>query len=199
MEFDVDTTCPWAVSWTVREPMRRSSHALAADGQVWLVDPVDCPEALAAAEKLGTVTGVVKLLDRHPRDCQTLAERYGAGLHELPGQLPGTPFECFSMVRAPGWKEMALWWPEHEALLVAESVGTGPYFAVAGRPAGIHPMLRVRPPGALRAHRPRHLLPGHGPPLHRGADVALADALSRSRRDLPRAMAAAVGAYLPGR
>lgn len=185
----------WAVTWTVDEPMARSCHALAHDGRVWLVDPLTDDEALTAAEALGDVAGVIQLLDRHNRDCAELARRYGVPHLRLPEQLPDTPFEVLKTVWLPGWRELALWWPAQAALVVSEAVGTGAYFALAGRPAGIHPMLRPHPPGALREHRPDHLLVGHGPSLHEGAAAALDEALARSWRDIPRVPLAMVRAY----
>lgn len=194
----LDDALAWAVTWTVAEPMERSSHALATDGRVWLVDPVADEAALGAAEALGEVTAVLQLLDRHPRDCATLAARYGVPHHRLPDRVPDSPFELSRMVWLPGWREVALWWGEHEALVVPEAVGTASYFAVAGRPLGIHPLLRAKPPDALRRVRPQTLLVGHGPALHQGAPTALDEALTRSRRDAPRATVAAIKAFAPG-
>ena len=175
--------------------MARSCHAIAHEGRVWLVDPLTDDEALDAAEALGQIAGVIQLLDRHDRDSETLARRYDVPYLRLPEQLPDTPFAVSRMVWLPGWRELSLWLPSQSALVVAESVGTGAYFALAGRPAGIHPMLRLRPPGGLRAHRPRHLMVGHGPSLHEGAAEALDEALARSVKDIPRVPAAMVRAY----
>ena len=127
--------------------MARSCHALAHEGRVWLVDPLTDDEALDAAEALGEVAGVIQLLDRHNRDCEALARRYDVPHLRLPEQLPDTPFEVLRTVWLPGWRELALWLPSQSALVVSEAVGTGAYFALAGKPAGIHPMLRLRPPG----------------------------------------------------
>ncbi len=194
----LDETLPWAVTWTVDEPMERSSHALVADGRVWLLDPVADEAALDAAEALGEVTAVLQLLDRHPRDCATLAARYGVPHYLLPQRVPDSPFEVRRMVWLPGWREVSLWWSDQRALVVAEAVGTASYFAVAGRRLGMHPMLRALPPGALRLFAPRVLLCGHGRALHEDAASALDEALSRSRRDVPRAALAAVRAFSGG-
>lgn len=172
--------------------MQRTSHALADDGGVWLIDPVADEEALMAAEGLGEVRAVLQLLDRHPRDCAALAGRYGVPHLRLPESVPNAPFETLRMVWLPKWRELALWWPERAALIVAESVGTGAYFALGDSPVGIHPFLRVKPPGALREHEPEHLLCGHGPSLHSGATSALSVALDRSRRDIPRVLPAMI-------
>ena len=177
------------LSWVVDEAMQRASHALVADGRVWLIDPVDVPEATERLLALGEPAGVVQLLDRHPRACAELAERYEVEHLRLPDALPGSPFEVFRVVDVPRWREHALWWPERRALVVAEAVGTQPMFS-AGRPAGVHMMLRLRPPGAPNAYDPDHLFCGHGAPLHGpGAARALHEAYERSRRDLPRVVA----------
>ena len=88
----------------------------------------------------------------------------------------------------PGWHEIALWWPEPRALVVADALGTSPYYAL-GRAAGMHPALRPLPPRALRDYAPEHLLVGHGPGVHDGAAAALREAYARARSDLPRLVA----------
>ena len=197
-EFHVDDRLPWAVTWTARdEPMERSAHALAAEGRVWLVDPMVDDAALSAAEALGEVVGVLQLLDRHPRDCVSLAQRYGVPHLRLPEQLPETPFKVERITWAPGWREVGLWWAERQAWVIPEAVGTAAYFAVGGRPLGLHPMLRAKPPRVLRGLMPETLLVGHGPTLHGGAAAALREALRRSRRDIPRATLAGVRAFTP--
>ena len=174
------------LSWVVDEPMQRTSHAIADDGRVWLVDPVDVPEAVDRALALGKVAGVIQLLDRHPRACEALAERFGVPHLRLPDVVPGSPFEVITVVDVPKWREKALWWPERRALVVAEAVGTGPMF---GTPAGIHLLLRLRPPGILRDYDPEHLLVGHGAGVHGpAAKPALETAYRRSLVDLPRTL-----------
>lgn len=188
------------VSWVVDdEPMQRCSHALADDGQVWLVDPVAADTALAAMERHGTVTGVLQLLDRHPRDGEALAQRYGVPFLRLPDRVVGAPFDLFDVLSVPSWRERGLWWPARRALLVPEAVGTNPYFTTGTAACGVHPFLRLLPPrGALGdyANGLEHLLTGHGPPLH-GAAAAdgLRTALDRARRDVWRVPAAALRAF----
>jgi hypothetical protein len=170
--------------WLDDEAMARASHALVDDGRVWLVDPVDVPEAVERATGLGEPAGVLQLLDRHPRACEELAGRFGVPHLRLPDAIPGSPFEVITVVDLPKWREKALWWPEHEALVVAEAVGAGPMF---GDPAGIHVFLRLKPPGVLRDHDPAHLLFGHGTGVHgAAAKQALETAYRRSRIDLPK-------------
>ena len=174
-------------SWFPEEAMTRTAHALDTGDGVWLVDPVDVPEAIERAVALGPAAGVLQLLDRHNRDCAQLAARLGVPHLRLPAAIPGSPFAVVPVLSVPGWREIALWWPEHRALVVAELIGTTKIHALDGGPAGVHPMLRLRPPGALRGYAPEHLLVGHGRGVHGPAAIeALSDAYSRARTDLPR-------------
>jgi hypothetical protein len=176
------------LSWVVDEPLERASHALAHDGRVWFVDPVDDPAALEAALALGEPAGVLQLLDRHGRDCRAIAERLGVPRLKVPQAVPDSPFEVVpSGVHLPRWSEVALWWPQPRALIVAEVLGTSPHYTLDSGPVGIHALLRLAPPGRLRHRTPEHLLTGHGAPLH-GPEVAaeIEAAYARSRHDIPK-------------
>ena len=50
--------------WVQDEWMRRTSHALAVAGRVWLIDPVDDPVLQERVRALGEPAGVLQLLDR---------------------------------------------------------------------------------------------------------------------------------------
>ena len=167
--------------------MQRAYHALVDDGRVWLVDPLD--QGLDAIEGLGEPAGVLQLLDRHNRDCAAVAKRLGVPHLKVPDAVPGSPFEAISVLRVPGWKETALWWPEREALVVAETLAGNPMHTGGEQAVGVHFVLRALPPGSLRKYQPQHLLLGHGHPLH-GATAAdgVETAYARSRRDLPRVL-----------
>jgi hypothetical protein len=174
-------------SWIPREAMTRTSHAIDTGDGIWLVDPVAVPEALERVEALGRPAGVVQLLDRHNRDCAALAARYSVPHLRVPGSIPGSPFTVVKVLDMPGWHEVALWWPERRALLVGEMIGTTEAHALGQGRAGMHPLVRPRPPGSLRSYQPEHLLVGHGKGVHGPeAAEALASAYARSRRDLPR-------------
>jgi hypothetical protein len=178
------------LSWVVSEPMARASHALVDGGRVWLVDPVDDPVALSATGALGEPAAVLQLLDRHARDCAAIAERLAVPHLRVPAAVPDSPFEVVRVLDLPGWREVALWWPARRGLVVPEVVGTGSAYTVDGGEAGIHPLLRLLPPGGLRAVSPEHLLVGHGPPLHGPhAATALEHAYAHSRRGIPRLLA----------
>jgi hypothetical protein len=174
------------LTWTESGVMARSAHAVQAGGRVWLIDPFDDEPALTAAAALGDAAGVIQLLDRHNRDCEALAARLAVPVMRLPESLDGTPFEPVPVLARRGWKEVALWWPAAQTLIVAEALGTAPAFAL-GRPLGVHPMLRLTPPrGTLGRHRPQRVLVGHGPPLEEGGADAVAEALDHALTDTPR-------------
>ena len=177
-------------SWIVDEPMTRTSHVLAADGRVWLVDPVDWPDAIERALTLGEPAGVVQLLDRHNRDCAALAERLGVPHLVTPETIPDSPFEFIPVVRRSRWQERALWWPATRTLVVAESLGTNPFFTARKAPVGVHLLLRLTPPKALGTYEPAHVLVGHGEGV-RGPDTtdAVRRAIAESRRRLPGVLA----------
>lgn len=174
--------------WIVREPMTRTSHALAADGRVWLVDPVDWPEAIERAAALGEPAGVIQLLDRHGRDCAAVASRLGVAHVLVPEEIRGSPFEIVPVLRRRRWRESAIWWPRERTLVVAEAIGTNAFFPIGSDRAGVHVLLKPFPPRRqLGGFAPEHLLVGHGPGVH-GSDAAraLEVALGRSRLSLAR-------------
>lgn len=172
------------LTWIERQAMARSAHALADGDRVWFIDPFDHPDAMAAAQELGHPAGVIQLLDRHNRDCQPIADRLGVPLHRLP--TGGVPFMTIPVIANRAWREVALWWPDRRALVVAEALGTAPLFRLERR-AGVHPMLRLTPPRRqLGGYAPDMLLVGHGKAIEANAASALAEALEHSRGDLPR-------------
>src|SRR4051812_47902833 len=112
------------VSWTETTGMQRSAHALSTPAGVWLIDPFEDPGALERAAALGAPAGVVQLLDRHNRDAAAIAARLGVPHLRLPTAIPGSPFEPVRVLDVPRWREVALWWPGEEVLVVAEALGT---------------------------------------------------------------------------
>jgi hypothetical protein len=174
-----------AFGWSQEDRAKRTSHALATGGRVWLFDVVDDPELDARVCALGEPAAVVQLLDRHDRDCAAVSQRLGIPHHVVPRELPGTPFELRPVVRLRWWREVALWWEPRGLLLVADVVGTIPFFCAGEEPAGVHPLLRPWPPRSLRGLAPEHLLVGHGEGIHHHP-VALESALRTARRRIPR-------------
>jgi hypothetical protein len=180
---------PDGFGWIVEGSMTRTSHVLAAEGKVWLVDAVDWPDAVDRALTLGEPAGVLQLLDRHNRDCAAIAARLGVSHVVAPDELPGSPFEFVPVMRRKRWQESALWWPETRTLVVAEALGTNRFNTARKAPIAVHLLLRLTPPRVLATFQPVRVLVGHGEGLHGPETVqAVRDALRTSRRGLPGAL-----------
>jgi hypothetical protein len=148
------------LGWVVDEFMERCSHALVADGRVWLVDPLDGSGVEERVRGLGEPAGVLQLLDRHGRDCATLAARLGVPHHRL--ALGDAPFEAIPLANWRRSRELALWWPERRVLVCADALGTARYFRGPRERLAVHPLLRLTPPRRLAALEPERVLVGHG-------------------------------------
>ncbi|GAB6861437.1 hypothetical protein JCM17092_15260 [Haloplanus litoreus] len=189
------------------ERMQRASHALAVDGDVWVIDPVDAPGLDDLLADLGDVVGVAVCLDRHKRDAGTVAERHDVPVY-VPEWMDGVasafdaPVERFGAelgdsgyrvrrvrdASLPPWQEAALY--TDDTLLVPEAVGTASFFRAGSERLGVHPMLRPIPPRrALGDLTPDRILVGHGEGVFEDATGALRDALAGARRRLPAAYA----------
>jgi hypothetical protein len=143
----------------------------------------------------GEPAGVLQLLDRHNRDGAELARRLGVEHHVVPRE-PIPPFEFVSIKDKRRWTEVVLWWPEARLIVCADVLGTARYYRAAKDRLALHPLLRPVPPRRqLSAVSPTRVLCGHGPGIHEGADAALREALSTSRRRIPGQVAAAVRAW----
>jgi hypothetical protein len=178
----------FAFGWIASEPgfMQRASHAVAAQGRVWVLDPVADERALGRAAELGEPAGVVQLLDRHGRNCRAVAEQLGVPHHEVLEQPPaGAPFEVLPLLRRRWWHEVALWFAERRTLVCADAVGTAPYYRGPGERHGVSPLLRLTPPRQLLAVEPDHLLVGHGEGIQEDAAAALREAIRLARRRTP--------------
>ena len=179
------------VGWTFAELRQRTSHALKANGGVWLIDPLDAPGVEERVRALGEPRGVIQLLDRHRRDASPLASRLGVPHHAVPASLPASPFELIPIVRTPLWREVALWWRERRVLVCADALGTASYYRAPGETLAVYPWLRLTPPTQLARLEPLHVLCGHGEGVHGSAAApALHAAIAGSRRRMPAAFLA---------
>ncbi|RBI64279.1 hypothetical protein DMJ13_07310 [halophilic archaeon] len=188
------------VGWMAHpgEKMQRASHALAVDGDVWVVDPVDAPGVDDLFAEFGDVAGVVVLLGRHMRDAEAVARRHDVPLYlptwvrRSPGPdvairrfentLADTGFRVLNVVDNPAWQEAALYDESGGTLVVGDAVGTASYFLTERERLGVHPMLRLFPPDELRGLTPERILVGHGDGVFDDATGALAEALRESRQ-----------------
>jgi hypothetical protein len=181
--------------WIVDEFMERCSHALVTGGRVWLIDPLLADGVEERVRAAGEPAGVLQLLDRHNRDCATLASRLGIPHHVVPLE-PIAPFEFLPLRLGRSWKEVALWWSERNVLVCADALGTARYFRVRDERLAVHPILRLRPPRRqLSDLHPAAVLCGHGRGVLDGAEEALREALRTARRRIPGQLASAVRAW----
>jgi hypothetical protein len=177
--------------WMADEFLRRTSHALSADGGVWIIDPVDAPGVEERVRALGEPRGVIQLLDRHSRDSGEVASRLGVPHHEVPRASVG-PFQFLPIRSSRWWQEVALWWPERRVLVCADALGTIGYFRATKERIGLHPLVRPLPPKSLGDVAPKRILVGHGPGIHDDAAAALDEAMRTARSRLPAALWGAV-------
>lgn len=197
------------------EKMRRASHAIAIDGDVWVIDPVDVDGLDELLAELGTVAGVVLLLDRHKRDSAAIANRHDVSVYvpdfmngvrndiEAPvelfrRELADTGYAVHEIANNFAWKEAALYGEDDDTLVVPEALGTSSYFLASGERLGVHPALRLKPPKKLGRLTPSRILVGHGSGIHENAPATLDDALSGARARTPGLYFKTLKTFLPG-
>ena len=191
------------VGWIAHpdETMQRASHAIAVDGEGWVLDPVDVDGLDDLLAEFGEVAGVVICLDRHKRDAAKIARRHDVSVHvprwmtgvageidapieRAAGELGESGYELFRIrdTSIPPWQEAGLYNADTGTLVVPESVGAADYFLADAEPLGVHPMLRLTPPrAALSGFDPERILVGHGEGVLTDAAAALDEALASSK------------------
>ena len=193
------------VGWLAHpeETMERAGHALFEGGDVWLVDPVDAEGLDDRLDERGRVRGVVVLYNYHRRDASAIAARHGvpvllpagmtalsdadvaAPVRRFEGRLGDTGYFLRPVTRNRVWQEWALF--DGETLVVAESVGTAPYFLAPGERLGVSLARRPVPPGETLADvEPARVICGHGEGVATDAAGELRRALEGARRTAPR-------------
>jgi hypothetical protein len=179
--------------WTEPGFLQRTSHAVVAGDAVLVFDPVDVPGVDERIRALGQPAAVVQLLDRHERDSAALAARLRVSHLRMELGGSGSRGRLVPVVWNRFWKEVAFWEPERRVLVVADALGSASYFTAPGEAIGVHPILRLRPPGLLADLAPRHVLFGHGEGIH-GDEAALRldEALTTARRRIPAWLAAQI-------
>jgi hypothetical protein len=184
------------------ERMQRASHAIAVDGDVYVIDPVDAEGIDELVADFGDVAGVVILLDRHKRDAAAVATRHDVSVYvphfmadiadDIPApvetfhrELADTGYAAHSVVDNVAWSEAALYSEDTGVLVIPEAVGTADYFLTGRERLGVHPALRLIPPKKLGRLSPERILVGHGAGIHEDTANALRDAISGSRGRTP--------------
>lgn len=188
--------------------MRRASHALAVDKDVWLIGPLDAEGLDSALDELGRVAGVVVLTNSHGRHADRLATRHEVAIHvpdcfdrdahpvnkfESPvkiidDELADTGFELVWEKDGRGWKEGALYHPDRRTLVVPDALMTALFAGREGR-LEMLPFFRFSPPRDLGGQPVERVLVGHGDPVLEDAGDALEAALDGAGGRAPTAIA----------
>jgi glyoxylase-like metal-dependent hydrolase (beta-lactamase superfamily II) len=177
------------------EFLERTSHAVLSSGEVWLLDAIDVDGLDDRVRALGEPAGVIQLLDRHDRDCLTIAERLGVPLLITP-RAAHPAFVSIRVVWLPVWHEVAVVFPGERVLVVGDALGTASYFRAPGERLAVNGALRLWPPRKLADFEPRHVLCGHGEGVHGDeAAAALREALATARSRIPSWFPASIRAW----
>jgi hypothetical protein len=184
---------------------QRASHALRGEDGVWVLDPVDAPNADDIITDVGGVVGVAVLTSWHARDAGRVADRHGVAVHipawmrRVDERVADAPVERYSL--APGdagfrilpcrpfplWDEAFLYDETSETLVVPDSMATTSLARLGEERLGLQWFRRPQPPAQLRGLEPDRILVGHGEPVTEDAPAALKRALAGARRSFPRA------------
>lgn len=189
------------------ETGRRTSHAVVgADGDVWVIDPIDAPGIDEELSTLGQVAGVIVCSNYHVRDADRVAARHDVPVY-CPSWLsratarldaptdPGTGtvgtsgFELRRCRPLPGWSEAVAYRRSDGTLYAPDVLGTAPLFTVGEERLGVYLLCRFNPPRAVFEDvSPTRVLVGHGAGIFEDATAALSTALDGARRRLPAAI-----------
>lgn len=188
------------------EGAKRTSHAIATDEGVWILDPLDAPSLDAKLYELGSVRGVAVCSDYHVRDAAVVAARHDVPVH-VPdwcrrgeSRLSGVPVvrERDSLgqtslqlhdVDPIAWNEAAVYHPPTGMLYIPDILGTGPSSIVGAERLGVMLTDRLVPPRhAFDGITPELIRCGHGSGVDEEPTAALREALENSRRRFPRAL-----------
>jgi hypothetical protein len=184
------------------EDGRRTSHAVVADGEVWLLDPLDAPGLDERLAESGPVAGVVVCSNWHARDAGRLAERHGVAVHaprwlSRVEELVDAPirrfddriagFEVLRVDPLPGWQEAQLYRPRDGTLYSPDVLSR--LHATAGERIGLVLPCRANPPRErLGGREVERIRCGHGRGVDCDAGMALRTALDGAQVRLPRAI-----------
>lgn len=198
------------VGWMAHptEIMRRTSHALATDEGVLIVDPVDADGVDDLVAEFGDPEGVVTLVNYHKRDADEVARRHGVPIY-LPEPMDGIASELEASTEPVGLGETLGGYELVEVydgtilgqevyeyalyngttLRIGCTIGGAPFQRVKNERLGMALVRRHDPnPDALNHVEPERVLSGHGAGVHENAADALSQALASARERYLRAL-----------
>ena len=168
--------------------MQRTSHALAADGRVWLFDVVDDPELDARVRELGEPAGVVQLLDRHNRDCAAVASGSACRTTSCRGSCRSRRSSCARSCATAGGARSRSGGRSGASCSSRTRSARSRSSAPARSPPASTPSSASGRRARSAGLEPEHLLVGHGEGIHHHP-AALESALRTARRRIPRWLA----------
>lgn len=191
------------------EEGRRASHAVRdADGDVWLLDPLDVPgidDVIAdLAGPDGSVEGVVVCSDYHARDADVFADRYGVAVSipmfvdrsaariDAPVERFADAIAGFTVRRVRpmhAWNEAIAYRERDGTLYVPDFLSPVAKFTVGDERIGLPTASRLFPPSEhFEDVEPERIVFGHGTGIFEDANAALSDCLEGARSRFPRAL-----------
>lgn len=209
-EFEVVDRWDGGIGWMAHptEIMQRTSHALATDEGVLIVDPVDADGIDDPITEFGDPAGVVILSNFHTRDADEVARRHGVPVY-VPDRMegiasaldastervgPGDSLGGYELIEVYDGSilgerlyECALY--DGTTLRIGGTIGSAPFQRVKNERLGMALIRRHDPaPEALEHVEPERFLSGHGAGVHEDATAALSRALANARRRYLRAL-----------
>ncbi|MFO7794245.1 MAG: hypothetical protein R6V35_04705 [Candidatus Nanohaloarchaea archaeon] len=188
--------------WIARpeEDMVRTSHAFEDNG-VFLVDPLDAENLDEKLEDYGEVKGIIVLFDRHQRDSEQLAEKYGCPIYvpewlepeikldaePIENKIPGTSWELIETVNTLTGREAGLYNKQTGTIIVADALGTVDFFKGRNEKLGLNPLYRLNPPKNLLNYDIDRIFCGHGIGIQENTKKTLKNTLDKARRKAPSA------------
>ena len=187
------------------EDMVRTSHAFQDDG-VYLVDPLDAENLDEKLNEYGEVKGIIVLFDRHLRDSEELAEKYGCPVYipewleksidaeviEAQDSIPGDDWRFIDAVDTFTGREAGVYHEASGTLIVADALGTVDMFCGRGEKLGLNPLYRLHPPKNLLNYNVERIFCGHGKGIQKNTESTLKNTLNKARRKTPSAYFKAV-------
>lgn len=183
--------------WIARpeEDMVRTCHAFEDDG-IFLVDPLDAENLDEKLEDYGEVKGIIVLFDRHQRDSEQLAEKYGCPIYvpewlepkidvdakPIKMKIPGTDWELIETVNTFTGREAGLYNEKTGTLIVADALGTVNFFKGRNEKLGLNPLYRLSPPKDLLKYEVERIFCGHGRGIQENSQEILEETLNKARR-----------------
>jgi hypothetical protein len=204
------------VGWIAHpeEDGERASHALKADDEVWVIDPVDAPGIDELLGEMGDVAGVAVLSSHHARDAGPIATRHDVAVHipqwmdriaarvDAPIKhekrvLGNIGFNSYPVEPLSIYQGAIAYRDADGTLIVPDLLSSGSAYPVGDERIGVMLGVRPFPPrNTFDGLEPERILFGHGEGVFEDATTALDDALATARKRYLQALVENLGTNL---